>query len=71
QEYQQHAEKELETVQASLFNPMIQKAKDAIAEVAKEQKYTYIFDTANSGILLYYGESDNILEPVKKKLNLK
>lgn len=69
-EYRQNAEKELEEQRTKLFNPIIEKARQAVAEVAKENKYTYIFDTTG-GTLLYSDESDNIMALVKKKLNLK
>jgi len=68
--FQKDAEQEFENKRNALFNPIIEKAREAIAEVAKEHKYTYIFDTT-VGALLYYSDSDDILELVKKKLNLK
>jgi hypothetical protein len=37
--------------------------------VAKEGKFGYIFDTSG-GTLLYQQDSDDIMESVKKKLNL-
>ncbi|MDR0437552.1 MAG: OmpH family outer membrane protein [Bacteroidales bacterium] len=70
QDFQRSAESVLEEQRTNLFNPIIEKARGAIAEVAKEHKYTYIFDTM-VGALLYYGDSEDILELVKKKLNLK
>lgn len=51
-----------------LVQPLIDKAKKAIEEVAKENGFTYIIDTS-SGALLYSGGED-ILPLVKKKLNL-
>jgi outer membrane protein len=70
QGYSQDAEKDLAEQQKKLFNPVIEKAKQAITDVAKENKYTYVFDTSQ-GVLLYSSESDDIMELVKKKLNLK
>ncbi len=70
QDYQQNAQKVIEEQRTSLFNPLIEKARAAIAEVAKEHKYTYVFDAAG-GMLLYSSESEDIMELVKKKLNLK
>ena len=55
---------------AELFKPLQQKAVKAIDEVAKENGYTYIFDSA-IGTFLYKSESDNIMGLVKKKLNIK
>ena len=64
------AQEELQAKQEELLTPIINKAKAAIAEVAKENGYTYVFDSA-VGALLYQEESDNIFELVKKKLNIK
>ena len=55
---------------AELFKPLQQKAVKAIDEVAKENGYSYIFDSA-LGTLLFKTESDNIMGLVKKKLNIK
>jgi outer membrane protein len=70
QDFQQSAEQNFEQERDKLFNPIVEKAKKAIEEVAKEHKYSYVFDTTG-GTLLYAVESDNILELVKKKLDLK
>jgi outer membrane protein len=59
----------LEQDEQDLINPIIEKAKKAIEQVAKENGYTYIFDTS-VGAVLYWEESDNVLSLVKKKLNL-
>jgi len=69
QEFQQDSERSLEELQATLFTPIIEKARQAIEEVAKENKFSYVFDTSG-GTLLYATDSENILELVKKKLNL-
>ena len=46
------------------------KQQQAIADVAKENGYSYIFDVS-AGALLYQPDSDDILPLVKKKLGLK
>jgi outer membrane protein len=58
--YQQEAQKKIA--------PIRTKALEAIQTVAKENNYTYVFDI-NS--LLVYPPSDNLLELVKKKMNIK
>lgn len=68
-EFQQTAQKDLQTKEENLLKPLIDKAKNAIEEVAKENNYTYIFDSG-VGVLLYQKESDNIMPMVKKKLGL-
>ncbi len=43
-EFQQTAQKDLQGKEESLLKPIIDKAKKAIEDVAKENNYTYIFD---------------------------
>ncbi len=70
QEFQEDAQKNLAEKEKSLLEPIINKAKKAIEDVAKENKYPYVFD-AGVGALLYSDSSDDILPLVKKKLGLK
>jgi len=66
--FQQSAQEDLETKEMELLTPILNRAKTAIEEVAKENGFTYILDVA-SGALLYY-EGENILPLVKRKLGL-
>lgn len=68
--YQQNAQKKLQEKEAELLQPIIDRAKQAISDVAKENGYTYIFDTS-AGAVLYQQDSDDIFNLVKKKLGLK
>jgi outer membrane protein len=68
--FDEQAQEDLQSKQEELLKPLIDKAKAAIAEVAKENSYTYVFDTS-VGALLYFEQSDDIIELVKKKLNIK
>lgn len=68
--YRQNAEELLQAKEKELLQPIIDRAKQAITDVAKENGYTYIFDTS-AGTLLYQPESDDIMALVKKKLGLK
>ena len=68
--FEEHAQDELQSRQEELLKPIVDAAKKAIADVAKDQGYTYVFDSA-MGFLLYSDESDNIIELVKKKLGIK
>lgn len=70
QEFQQNAQEALQKKEQDLLKPIIEKAKKAIEDVAKEGGYSYVFDTS-AGVLLYQPESDDILPLVKKKMNLK
>ena len=68
--FQKSAQEDMQKKENELLKPMIDRAKKAIEEVAKENGYTYVFDTA-SGIVLYADQGDDLLLIVKKKLNLK
>lgn len=67
--FQQRAQQDIAKRKEELYSPVFEKAENAIKEVAKEGKFSYIFD-ASGGTLLYQQESDDIMESVKKKLNL-
>tara|TARA_R110002072_G_scaffold144412_1_gene290467 strand:- start:371 stop:874 length:504 start_codon:yes stop_codon:yes gene_type:complete len=68
-EFQQTAQTDLQEREEKLLRPIIDKAKTAIEEVAKENGYTYVFDSG-VGVLLYQKDSDNIMPLVKKKLGI-
>ena len=68
--FQKSAQEDMQKKESELLKPIIDKAKKAISEVAKDNGFTYIFDTA-SGILLYTDQGDDIMALVKKKLGLK
>lgn len=70
EEFQQSAQKQLQDREAELLKPIIDRAKKAIADVAKEGGYTYIFD-AGTAAILYDEGGDDIMPLVKKKLGLK
>lgn len=70
QEFQQTAQEDLQAKEAELTAPVIEKARNAVKEVAKENGYTFIFNSTE-GLLLYSESADDILPMVKKKLNLK
>lgn len=69
QEFQESAQKKLQDREQEVLKPIIDKARKAIEDVAKENNYTYIFDTS-VGALLYQQDSEDILPLVKKKLGL-
>jgi outer membrane protein len=69
QSFQQNAQEALQSKEQELLEPILQKARKAIEDVASEGSYTYIFDKS-VGSILYAKESENVLEKVKKKLNL-
>jgi outer membrane protein len=69
QTFQQQADTDLQNKQSELLQPLLDKAKNAINTVAKENGYTYIFDVG-TGAFLFYEKGDNILPLVKAKLGL-
>jgi len=69
QAFQGSADQDLQAKQAELFNPLIEKVRTAITEVAKENNYSYIFDVG-TGAILFYDNGDDILPLVKKKIGI-
>ncbi|CAG0963368.1 MAG: OmpH family outer membrane protein [Bacteroidetes bacterium] len=68
QDFQETAQKDLQNKEGELLQPLIDKAKKAIEDVAKENGFTYILDSS-VGVLLYTAGED-ILPLVKKNLKL-
>jgi outer membrane protein len=68
-DFQTQAQDLLSAKETELVQPLIDKAKKAIADVAVEKGYTYIFDIG-VGALLYYQDSDDIMSFVKAKLGI-
>ncbi len=69
QAFQQSADQDLQAKQAELFNPLIERVKNAIDEVGRENGYTYILDVG-AGAVIYYEGGDDVLPLVKKKLGI-
>lgn len=69
QDFQNSANQEMDDFQAKLTEPFINKAKQAIKDVAKENGYTYIFNDVE-GLLLYNDGGDDVTPMVKKKLGI-
>ncbi len=70
QAFQQNAQQELSTKEGELLQPIIQKARDAISEVASANGYIYIFDLGTGVVLHYSEDSEDILPLVKVKLGI-
>ena len=60
---------DLSAKDAELSEPLIEKAKKAVEDVAKENGYTYIFNSSD-GLVLYAIPSDDVMELVLKKLGV-
>ena len=67
-EFEMNVQDDVEDEKYKLIAPFEEKVRNAINEVAKENKYNYIFDTQ---ILLYYDGGDDVTPLVKKKLGIK
>ena len=67
--FQQQANVDLQTKQQSLVDPFIKKAKDALNEVAKENKYSLVLN-AIEDVVLYKSDADDMMSLVKKKLGI-
>jgi outer membrane protein len=68
--FQQQANIDLQNKETELTTPLIERAKKAIQDVANENGYTYVFNSAE-GLLLVAPPSDDIMPLVKKKLGIK
>jgi outer membrane protein len=68
-EFQESAQQDLVDRENKLLSPIIEKARKAIDDVAKENGYTYVFDLS-TGAFLYAEPSDNIMPLVKSKLGI-
>ncbi len=69
QEFQQSAQENVRKKESELLKPIIEKAKTAISQVAKENGFSYIFDSSVAGFL-YKPDGDNAIALVKKKLGI-
>ena len=67
QEFRDSAAQELQKKQMDLMTPLLEKARDAITKVGKEQGFKYVIDSSpNGGIILADGK--DLLADVKKEL---
>jgi len=69
-DFQQSAQQELTDFQNQLIAKILAKITVAVKEVSKENGYTHVIDNSQQ-VLLYFDESFDITDLVKKKLNLK
>jgi outer membrane protein len=70
QQFQQSAEQDIQLQRMNIYKPILEKANKAIAEVAKENGFTYILDLAQGGVIFYSETSTDILPLTKQKLGL-
>ncbi len=70
QAFQQQAERDIQQKRMTLFQPIQEKAINAVNEVAAEQKFTYILDSGMGVVVYSAPDAQDILPLVKKKLGL-
>ncbi|MXV17783.1 OmpH family outer membrane protein [Hufsiella ginkgonis] len=63
------ADEELKKKREELYQPVYDKAQDAIKAVAKEKGFAYVFDTQQQS-LLYFDGGEDIIASVKTKLGI-
>jgi outer membrane protein len=70
QDLQNSAQQQVEAKSNELYKPLSDKARAAITAVAKEKGFTYVLDSSATQLLVS-PETDDMMAPVKLKLNLK
>lgn len=71
QQFSQTAEEDIQKQRADTYKPILDKANKAIADAAKENGFTYIFDISAGSVIYHAENSIDILPLVKQKLGLK
>ena len=69
QQFQQSSQESIQQKRNEVLSPLLEKAQNAINEIAKENNYTYIFDIS-LGSIAYGEESKDIMPLVKDKLGI-
>lgn len=69
--YQETIQQDLQMLRMQLFQPIQEKAINAVNEVAEENGFTYILDTGVGAVVYSSPDSEDILPLVKTKLNIK
>lgn len=70
QDYQNTAQQQVEAKGNELTKPLVDKARAAIAAVAKEKGYTYVLNSSQTDLIVS-PDGDDLMAPVKLKLGLK
>ncbi len=68
-EYEQDMQKQLLAKRQEVLQPILDRINEMIKVVAKENQYTYIFDSS-SGVLLFAEEAMDVTKLVKTKLGI-
>ncbi len=68
--YREGAQEDLAQKEQELLEPILQRAQDAIDEVAEENGFTYILDTSSGAVVFVADKGEDIMPLVKKKLGI-
>ena len=69
QQFQQSSQESIQQKRNEVLAPLLEKAQNAINEVAQENNYTYIFDIS-LGSIVFGKESHDVMPLVKAKLGI-
>ncbi|HVW14000.1 MAG TPA: OmpH family outer membrane protein [Mucilaginibacter sp.] len=70
QDYQNTAQQQVDAKKNELVKPIMDKARGAVAQVAKEKGYAYVIDSSTTQLLVS-PPGDDLMAEVKAKLGLK
>lgn len=70
QQFQQMAQQDLQAQQQELMRPILEKANNAVKEVAQENGFIYVFDIGSGNPVYWSEKSVDLLPMVKTKLGL-
>ena len=70
QQFEQMAQQDLQQQQQQLIQPVLEKANNAIQEVAEENGFVYIFDISRGNPVYFSDKSTDIISLVRTKLGL-
>ena len=68
--FEQNAQMDLQTQQQELLRPILEKANNAVKEVAEENGFIYVFDISRGNPVYFSEKSVDVLELVKTKLGI-
>ena len=69
EDFKKAANTDIQKKREDLINPIIKKAKDTIAAIAKDKGYNYVVDSG-SNTYVYMNAGDDIMALAKKKLGI-
>jgi outer membrane protein len=67
--FEQDMQRQILEKRETLLQPILDRVNNVIKEFAKEENYTYIFDSS-AGVLLYADETTDVTSKIKAKLGM-